>query len=93
MEAKHLEAAYSTLTRMTEFWLKYRMSTYGLPFYVHGNDSGWDNSTLFNEGIPVITPDLSAYLINQIDFLSEIAFSLGHTEESESWKEISNKSN
>jgi len=91
MDAKHLEAAYSTLTRMTEFWLKYRMSTYGLPFYVHGNDSGWDNSTLFNEGIPVITPDLSAYLINQIDFLSEIAFSLGHTEESESWKEISNK--
>lgn len=56
--------------RQTQFWINHRMSTFGLPFYTHGNDSGWDNGSHFAEGIPVVSPDLAAFLVRQCLFLS-----------------------
>ena len=39
----------------------------GLPEYRHGNEAGWDNATVFDEGGPIESPDLSAYLSVQIE--------------------------
>ena len=41
--------------------------------YNHGNDSGWDNSTIFSKGAPVESPDLSAFLIIQMEALANMA--------------------
>jgi len=57
-----------------------------LPYYLHGNDSGWDNSTMFSKGVPLVAPDLSALLILQMDVLSELAMDMGKNEESARWK-------
>ena len=46
-----------------KYWLNHRLDEEtGLPYYLHGNDSGWDNSSLFDEGVPLIAPDLAAFL-------------------------------
>ena len=72
-EKKKLKEVYRTVSGLTNFWLNHRMSTMGLPYYTHGNDSGWDNSTVFHSGIPVVAPDLTAYIIYQLDFLDRLS--------------------
>lgn len=47
-DRKHLEEAYEPLVKWTEWYFRYRDSNHnGLPEYNQGNDSGWDNSTVF----------------------------------------------
>ncbi|MGV2806263.1 hypothetical protein GNF85_22200, partial [Clostridium perfringens] len=53
-----LREVYGPLSKWTEWWLTHRdHDGDGIPQYNHGNDSGWDNSTAFNNGIPVESPD------------------------------------
>ncbi len=85
--AERLEAAYAPLCRWTEWWFTYMDDDRdGIPQYNHGNDSGWDNCTLFEAGVPLEGPDLAAYLIIQMDVLAEIAMKLGKAREAADWK-------
>ncbi len=59
----------------------------GVPQYNHGNDSGWDNSTVFLEEPPIESPDLSSYLILQMETLADLAKILGMQDSFERWKE------
>ncbi|MGG3283263.1 amylo-alpha-1,6-glucosidase [Paenibacillus solani] len=82
-----LREVYGPLSKWTEWWFTHRdHDGDGIPQYNHGNDSGWDNSTAFNNGIPVESPDLAAYLIIQMETLAEIAGLLGLSEESSEWR-------
>lgn len=85
-EPQYQEAFYHTTALNTSFWLKERMTSFGLPCYKHGNDSGWDNGTFFERGVPVITPDLAAFLVYQTDFLGKLAEDLNLFEEAKEWK-------
>jgi hypothetical protein len=82
-----LRLAYQYLTKWTEFWMSNRYSDKeGLPNYlVAGNDSGWDNSTLFDMGPELESPDLSAYLILQFECLGRVAKKLGDREAEARW--------
>ncbi len=85
-DAKHLAEIYEPLSRWTEWYFKYRDTNGdGLPEYNHGNDSGWDNSTVMLSGVPVETPELSSFLVLQMDALSEVALSLGKEREAAQW--------
>lgn len=84
---KVMQQLYDSLTRLTDWWFRYRGGKDGIPCYHHGNDSGWDNSTVFAEGVPVKSPDLPAWLIEQMDFLAETAMELGKKEEASAWQE------
>lgn len=70
-EEDKLREVYEFVSSFTNFWLKER-SYDGMPYYTHGNESGWDNGTNYEEGVPVASPDLLAFLIDQLDFLIEI---------------------
>ncbi|GIO34792.1 MULTISPECIES: amylo-alpha-1,6-glucosidase [Paenibacillus] len=84
-----LREVYGPLSKWTKWWFRYRDGDGdGIPQYNHGNDSGWDNSTAFNNGIPVESPDLAAFLIIQSELLAEIAGLLGLTEESSAWRRL-----
>ncbi|OZB94436.1 amylo-alpha-1,6-glucosidase [Paenibacillus sp. XY044] len=84
-----LREVYGPLSKWTEWWFRYRDGDGdGIPQYNHGNDSGWDNSTAFNNGIPVESPDLSAFLVVQAELLAEIAGMLGKAEESARWRRL-----
>lgn len=89
-EPAQLEVIYKSLVASTSFWLTHRMTDSGLPYYTHGNDSGWDNASIFHHGLPVITPDLCAYLIQQLDLLSKWAQELGK-EESAQWRQLADQ--
>lgn len=81
-----LEKMYDGLASLTRWWLRERdYEATGRPLYNHGNDSGWDNSTVFASSVPVASPDLCAFLVIQLDVLSELAVALGRQGESGSW--------
>ncbi len=89
MEMTHeqLAEAYTKLSKHTLWWLNYRdFDGDGLPEYAHGNDSGWDNSTVFATVPPVCSPDLQAFLILQMDALAELTAHLEMEDESEMWR-------
>ena len=82
-----LTEAYSALEKQTLWWINYRdFDGDGVCEYVHGNDSGWDNSTAFVTVPPIASPDLQAFLLVQMDMLAELAESLGMPQESDNWK-------
>ncbi|BFH60682.1 amylo-alpha-1,6-glucosidase [Paenibacillus azoreducens] len=84
-----LREVYGPLSKWTRWWFRYRDGDGdGIPQYNHGNDSGWDNSTAFNNGIPIESPDLAAFLIIQSELLAEIAGLLGFAEESSAWRRL-----
>jgi hypothetical protein len=82
--------AYDPLARWTEWWLRERTWTKGrLPFYLHGNDSGWDNGTLFDSGTPLVSPDLAALLVLQCDWLAFVAERLTLARDAVRWRQRS----
>ena len=83
-----MQEAYACLEKWTGWWLAYRDDDLdGLYEYSHGNDSGWDNSTVFSVLPPVASPELQAFLVIQMDALSDLAGRLSRKREAEAWKE------
>jgi glycogen debranching enzyme len=69
---------YPKLDAWSRWWRTHRCDRPdGLCHYMHGNDSGWDNATVFAEPGPVVAPDLQAFLIRQDTALARIAGILG----------------
>lgn len=69
---ERIREAYPSLAALTRWWLTYRRyPDRDLCHYLHGNDAGWDNATLLRNGVPVILPDLNAYLIAQCRMLEK----------------------
>ncbi len=82
----HAEA-YEPICRQTEFWFRYRdTNKNGMCEYLHGNDSGWDNSTVFDQGCPVEAADLAAHLVMQMEGLAQMAAALGKKRDESRWR-------
>lgn len=89
-EPGRLKEVYGMLKGLERYWRVHRMiDGWPLPYYSHGNDSGWDNATVFDGGCPVTSPDLPAYLILLYEALEDIAGRLGPAGENEArvWRE------
>ncbi|QZN85398.1 amylo-alpha-1,6-glucosidase [Cellulomonas sp. C5510] len=81
-------ALYEPLARWTRWWFEHRVhSGDGVPSYHHGNDCGWDNSTVFGEVVPVQSPDLLAFLAIQQETLGRMADRLGLPADAAVWRE------
>jgi len=73
-----LEEIHDHLSRWSTFWLESRRHPgHELPYYQHGNDSGWDNSTTFDADRVIEAPDLAGFLVIQLDVLAELSAELG----------------
>ncbi len=78
LDAAELTDVYGRLARWSTFWLDFRrVPGRALPYYQHGNDSGWDNSTTFDRDRVIESPDLAAFLVVQLDVLAALAEELG----------------
>lgn len=87
---EQLPLLYDHLERATDWWLLRRDDVGdGLPVYRHGNDCGWDNSTVFDLGAPVQSPDLLAFLALQTEVLAELAGRLGRGDAERRWRDRS----
>ena len=84
-----LVEVYERLTRWTTFWLDHRRAPgRRLPHYQHGNDSGWDNATTFDDDRVVEAPDLAALLVTQVECLAELAAELDRPAEAARWADV-----
>ena len=90
MTTTRLFQAYDYLARWSN-WLSNHRTWPGdvLPFYVHGFDSGWDNSTIFDDGVPIVCPDHAAYLALQMEVLADIADALNKRADAAMWRQRS----
>jgi putative isomerase len=84
-----LREIYQPLGRWTRWWLDQRRRR-GSPLchYMHGNDSGWDNSTPFDGGGQVVGTDLATYLVLQLETLADIARWVGRNEDVQGWTQL-----
>ncbi|MFF5177838.1 amylo-alpha-1,6-glucosidase [Micromonospora sp. NPDC000316] len=79
-----LAETYDRLARWSRFWLDARRAPgHDLPHYQHGNDSGWDNASTFDDDRVLQTADLAAFLVSQLRCLADLAVELG--EPAEQW--------
>jgi len=87
MTVPRMLEAYEYLAKWSD-WLCNHRTWPGelLPFYTHGFDSGWDNSTIFDDGVPIVTPDQPAYLILQLEVLADLADALNMQAGAASWR-------
>jgi len=89
---ERLQELYNYLSSATTWFLNHRIwNGDGLPFYNHGFDSGWDNSTIFDKGVPLVSPDLGAFLALQLEVVGDIAAKLNMTKEAGVWRSLSTK--
>ncbi|MFC0106034.1 amylo-alpha-1,6-glucosidase [Kibdelosporangium aridum subsp. largum] len=81
-----LPRLYRQLAAWTNFWLDHRRVP-GQPFahYEHGNDSGWDNATVFGEQRLVQSADLTAFLVIQMRELARLAGEIGDAAAATRW--------
>ncbi|WP_338682437.1 trehalase family glycosidase [Streptomyces acidiscabies] len=87
-----LTEAYERLERWTGFWLTARRAPGAdLPYYEHGNDSGWDNATTFDPERVVVTADLAAFLILQLHELADLARELERPSDVARWAELATR--
>ncbi len=83
----YLNTIYKPLGRLTEWWYASRdFDKDGMPQYFHGNDSGWDNATVFDQGLPVEGADLAAFLVLQCECLAYIAQVTGRKKGADRWR-------
>jgi putative isomerase len=92
-----LREIYSGLKQWTNYWFnEWDVNKNGIPEYLHGYDSGWDNGTTFDRNIKDLhgnreSADLSAYLTVQMDVLHDLALELGLPDEAAEWKKRSDQ--
>ncbi|MFE9404196.1 amylo-alpha-1,6-glucosidase [Streptomyces sp. NPDC006530] len=81
-----IASVYGRLGRWTDFWLTARRAPdTQLPYYQHGNDSGWDNATTFDPERVIATADLAAFLVLQLHELAFLADQLDMSDEALRW--------
>lgn len=74
LTVEELRLIHDGLARWSRFWLSARRRPgHALPYYQHGNDSGWDNSTTFDVDRVIESPDLAAFLALQLDVLADLS--------------------
>ncbi len=84
---ERLAVSYEWMSQWSQWWLN-ECCTEGsqLPRYLHGNNSGWDNATIFDVACPTLSPDGPAYLALQCEVLGRMANELGRAEEATQWR-------
>lgn len=82
-----LSEIYEPLVRVNQWWFEKNDETFdGIVEYNHPFSSGLDDSPLWDDGMPVESPDINTYLVMQMDALAEIAEILGEKNDAKDWR-------
>ena len=86
-DREFLNEIYEPIVRWNDWWFeKNDLDGNGLCEYHHPFSSGLDDSPLWDDGVPVESPDLNTYLYLQQDCLSKIARVIGLDSDAEIWQ-------
>ena len=82
-----LDEIYEPISRWNNWWFeKNDVDGNGLCEYQHPYSSGLDNSPLWDDGMPVESPDLNTYLYLQQEALAKIARIIGNSDDADFWQ-------
>ncbi len=82
-----LDEIYEPLARWNRWWFEKADDDRDcIAQYNHPFSSGLDDSPLFDDGMPVESPELNTYLVMQMDALAKIAQTLGLNEDAARWR-------
>ena len=85
-DREFLDEIYEPIVRWNEWWFeKNDVDGNGLCEYQHPFSSGLDDNPLWDDGVPVESPDLNTYLCLQQEGLANIARVLGLQADAEKW--------
>ena len=85
-DAEFLNEIYEPLVRWNHWWFEHNDTDGdGLCEYRHPFSSGLDDSPLWDDGMPVTSPDLNTYLCLQHEALSKIALVIGADDDAAMW--------
>jgi putative isomerase len=87
-DREFLDEIYEPIVRWNNWWFEHNdLDGDGLCEYQHPFSSGLDDSPLWDQGMPVTSPDLNVYLCLQEEALSRIATVLGEPQAAVLWQE------
>ena len=87
-DREFLNEIYESIVRCTRWWYdKSDLDHNGLCEYGHPYSSGLDDSPLWDDGVPVESPDLNSYLFLQEEALARIADAIGEKADARAWEE------
>ena len=90
-DREFLDEIYEPIVRWNTWWFKYNdLDGNGLCEYQHPFSSGLDDSPLWDEGMPVESPDLNTYLCLQQEALARMAAVIGEEKDVEKWEALAN---
>ncbi len=85
-DREFLDEIYEPIVRWNNWWFERNdVDGNGLCEYQHPYSSGLDDSPLWDDGLPVESPDLNTYLCLQQEALSKIADQLGLKADAAMW--------
>jgi hypothetical protein len=74
------------MKKWAEYWFILRdRDGDGIPSYMHADESGWDDASIFRKGMPTSTPDLCAFLVLMFEAIAKLASRMGKHEEAEAY--------
>ncbi|HEX6269506.1 MAG TPA: trehalase family glycosidase [Anaerolineales bacterium] len=86
-DGEFLDEIYEPIVRWNNWWFENNdIDGNGLCEYHHPYSSGLDDSPLWDEGMPVQSPDLNTYLYLQQESLAKIAGVIGKEDDVEMWR-------
>lgn len=81
-----LDEVYEPIQRWNDWWFAKNDADHdGVVEYNHPYSSGLDDSPLWDEGVPVESPDINTYLVLQAEAMAKIAGVLGLKEDEAAW--------
>ncbi len=87
-DREFLDEIYEPVVRWNNWWFeKNDVDRNGLCEYQHPFSSGLDDSPLWDDGVPVESPDLNTYLCLQQEALGKMAEVIGEKEAAAHWRE------
>jgi hypothetical protein len=87
-DREFLDEIYEPIVRWNNWWFeKNDVDGNGLCEYQHPFSSGLDDSPLWDEGMPVESPDLNTYLCLQQEALAKIAAVIGQKDDARMWSQ------
>ncbi len=87
-DREFLDEIYEPILRSNSWWFNQNdLDRNGLCEYQHPFSSGLDDSPLWDDGLPVESPDLNTYLCLQMEALANIATVLGLEKEANQWRQ------
>ncbi|MBN2119219.1 MAG: hypothetical protein JW730_21795 [Anaerolineales bacterium] len=87
-DREFLDEIYEPIVRSNIWWFENNDTDgNGLCEYQHPYSSGLDDSPLWDEGMPVESPDLNTYLYLQQEALAKIARVIGKEQDAQMWRD------